>query len=89
MTRNGPIKIVMIGAGGIAPAHIETFAKALHEMGVELISSGGTAKAIKAAGIPVRDVKEWTGFPEMLGHRKSRKPNPESRPRRLVHLAEY
>jgi len=48
---------------------IAEFAKALADMGVEIISSGGTAKAISAAGVAVRDVKEWTGFPEMLGHR--------------------
>ena len=48
---------------------IQDFAKALAEMGVEIISSGGTAKAIEAAGISVRYVQEWTGFPEMLGHR--------------------
>ena len=48
---------------------IDRFAKALTEMGVEIISSGGTAKAIEAAGIKVRHVQEWTGFPEMLGHR--------------------
>ena len=48
---------------------IEEFAKSLADIGVELISSGGTAKAIEAAGIPVKDVKEWTGFPAMLGHR--------------------
>ncbi len=48
---------------------IEDFAKSLADMGVEIISSGGTAKAIEAAGIKVRYVKEWTGFPEMLGHR--------------------
>ena len=48
---------------------IEDFARSLANMGVELISSGGTAKAIEAAGIPVKDVKEWTGFPAMLGHR--------------------
>jgi len=48
---------------------IETFAKALVDMGVEIISSGGTARAIEAAGVPVRYVQEWTGFPEMLGHR--------------------
>ena len=38
-------------------------------MGVEIISSGGTAKALEAAGVKVRYVQEWTGFPEMLGHR--------------------
>ena len=48
---------------------IEEFAKSLADAGVELISSDGTARAIAAAGIPVTDVKEWTGFPEMLGHR--------------------
>ncbi len=48
---------------------IEDFAKALAEAGVEIISSGGTAKAIEAAGVKVRYVQEWTGFPEMLGHR--------------------
>jgi phosphoribosylaminoimidazolecarboxamide formyltransferase/IMP cyclohydrolase len=45
------------------------FAGKLVEMGVELISSGGTAKAIAEAGIKVRQVQEWTGFPSMLGHR--------------------
>ena len=48
---------------------ITEFAGALDEMGVEIISSGGTARAIEAAGIKVRYVQEWTGFPEMLGHR--------------------
>ena len=48
---------------------IEDFAKALSDSGVEIISSGGTARAIEAAGIKVRHVQEWTGFPEMLGHR--------------------
>jgi len=48
---------------------VAEFAKALADMGVEIISSGGTAKAIADAGVPVRQLKEWTGFPEMLGHR--------------------
>ena len=48
---------------------IADFAAALAEMGAEIISSGGTAKAIEAAGVRVRQVQEWTGFPEMLGHR--------------------
>ena len=45
------------------------FAESLHGLGVELISSGGTAKAIAAAGIPVTDVAEFTRYPAMLGHR--------------------
>jgi len=45
------------------------FAKSLHQLGVELISTGGTARAIEAAGVPVREVAEVTGFPEMLDGR--------------------
>jgi len=48
---------------------VAEFARALSEAGVEIISSGGTARAIEAAGVKVRQVQEWTGFPEMLGHR--------------------
>jgi phosphoribosylaminoimidazolecarboxamide formyltransferase/IMP cyclohydrolase len=45
------------------------FARALHEAGVELVSTGGTARAIKEAGLPVRDVADLTGFPEMMDGR--------------------
>jgi len=48
---------------------IVEFAQQLHQLGWELISSGGTATAISAAGIPVIDVAEITGFPAILGHR--------------------
>src|SRR4030081_1107385 len=41
------------------------FARALAGHGVELVSTGGTAKAIAEAGLKVRDVAELTGFPEM------------------------
>lgn len=44
-------------------------ARSLHELGVELISTGGSAKAIADAGLPVRGVEELTGFPEILGGR--------------------
>src|SRR6185369_7469004 len=45
------------------------FAKALASHGVELVSTGGTAKAIAAAGLQVKDVSELTGFPEMMDGR--------------------
>jgi len=45
------------------------FARALHDAGVELISTGGTSKAIAAAGLPVRDVADITQFPEMMDGR--------------------
>lgn len=44
-------------------------AKQLHEAGVEIISTGGTMKAIKAAGIPVTYVSDVTGFPEIMDGR--------------------
>jgi len=48
---------------------IVELARELHELGVELVSSGGTAAAIGDAGIPVVDVADITGFPAILGHR--------------------
>src|SRR5689334_23463832 len=45
------------------------FARALAIHGVELVSTGGTAKAIADAGLKVRDVSELTGFPEMMDGR--------------------
>lgn len=48
---------------------IVEFAGGLVELGWELISSGGTAEVISAAGIAVTDVADYTGSPIMLGHR--------------------
>ncbi len=48
---------------------ILAFAKGLNALGVEIISTGGTARQIKEAGIPVMEVSEYTGFPEMLDGR--------------------
>ncbi len=45
------------------------FGSALSKRGVEILSTGGTAKALRDAGLPVRDVSDYTGFPEMLGGR--------------------
>ncbi|KAB8314765.1 bifunctional phosphoribosylaminoimidazolecarboxamide formyltransferase/IMP cyclohydrolase [Tolypothrix campylonemoides VB511288] len=44
-------------------------ARALSQRGVELLSTGGTAKAIRDAGLPVRDVSDVTGFPEIMDGR--------------------
>jgi phosphoribosylaminoimidazolecarboxamide formyltransferase/IMP cyclohydrolase len=44
-------------------------ASALHDLGVELISTGGTKAAIAAAGLPVKDISDITGFPEMMDGR--------------------
>jgi phosphoribosylaminoimidazolecarboxamide formyltransferase/IMP cyclohydrolase len=50
------------------------FAKSLHEdYGIELLSTGGTAKALRDAGLPVIDVAEYTGAPELFeGRLKTR-----------------
>src|SRR6202162_3727116 len=45
------------------------FARGLGAMGVKLISTGGTAKALMDAGLPVTEVADYTGFPEMLDGR--------------------
>jgi len=45
------------------------FARALVELGFEIISTGGTAKTLEAAGVPVLQVSALTGFPEILGGR--------------------
>ncbi|MEM7615008.1 MAG: bifunctional phosphoribosylaminoimidazolecarboxamide formyltransferase/IMP cyclohydrolase, partial [Pseudomonadota bacterium] len=48
---------------------LEDLGRALAEKGVELVSTGGTAAALRAAGLKVRDVAELTGFPEMMDGR--------------------
>lgn len=48
---------------------IVELARTLHEHGVELVSTGGTAKALRSAELPVKEVSEVTGFPEMLDGR--------------------
>jgi len=45
------------------------FAKALTGYGIELVSTGGTAKTLKDAGLNVADVADLTGFPEMMDGR--------------------
>jgi phosphoribosylaminoimidazolecarboxamide formyltransferase/IMP cyclohydrolase len=45
------------------------FARALLDRGVELVSTGGTQRALAEAGLPVRDVSDLTGFPEMMDGR--------------------
>lgn len=50
-------------------AGILDLARELNSFGVELLSTGGTAKMIRDAGIPVMDVSDYTGFPEMMDGR--------------------
>jgi len=45
------------------------FAKGIEKLGIEILSTGGTAKMLRDAGVKVKDVSEFTGFPEMLDGR--------------------
>src|ERR687889_126575 len=50
-------------------AGLVEFARGLRGFGVEILSTGGTAKALRDAGLEVRDVSDVTGFPEMMDGR--------------------
>jgi phosphoribosylaminoimidazolecarboxamide formyltransferase / IMP cyclohydrolase len=45
------------------------FARGLSELGIEIVSTGGTSSALADAGIPVRPIEDFTGFPEMMDGR--------------------
>src|SRR5437868_9430395 len=45
------------------------FARVLASFGVDLVSTGGTSRTLREAGLPVRDISDLTGFPEMLDGR--------------------
>jgi len=48
---------------------VEDFGHALVDLGVEILSTGGTARKLKESGLPVIEVSDYTGFPEMLDGR--------------------
>lgn len=48
---------------------VAELASALHQLGISIISTGGTAKLLQEAGIPVTEISDYTGFPEMLDGR--------------------
>ncbi len=50
-------------------AGIVDFGRALHALGVQILSTGGTAQSLADAGVPVTEVSDYTGFPEMLDGR--------------------
>ena len=45
---------------------IVEFARRLQDFGVEILSTGGTAKVLMADGVAVQEVSDYTGFPELL-----------------------
>src|SRR5437868_13543058 len=48
---------------------IVDFARGLAELGIEIVSTGGTARELAEAGVPVRSIDDFTGFPEIMGGR--------------------
>jgi phosphoribosylaminoimidazolecarboxamide formyltransferase / IMP cyclohydrolase len=62
-----PIRRALISVSD--KSDLETFARALIARGVQILSTGGTARSLRAAGIPVTDVAEHTGFPEIMDGR--------------------
>ena len=62
-----PIKRALISVSD--KSGIEAFARKLADMGVELLSTGGTYKLLQQAGIRVTEVSDYTGFPEMMDGR--------------------
>ena len=50
-------------------AGLVEFVRELHQLGVEIVSTGGTARTLRDAGLPVIEISEFTGFPEMLDGR--------------------
>ena len=48
---------------------VSEFAKSLASFNVEILSTGGTARILREAGVPVTDISDYTGFPEMMGGR--------------------
>ena len=48
---------------------IVEFARGLSELGIEIISTGGTARTLSEAGVPLRGISDFTGFPEIMDGR--------------------
>lgn len=67
MTKCAKIKRALISVTD--KSGVAEFARGLRDLGVEIISTGGTARALETAEVPVREVADLTGFPEMLDGR--------------------
>ena len=73
-SQNLPIRRALLSVSD--KSGLVELAQKLHEFGVELLSTGGTAKALRDAGLPVIDVSDITKFPEMMdGRVKTLHPN--------------
>ncbi len=69
MSASAPVKIKRALISVSDKTGLVDFAKALSKYGVEILSTGGTSKTLKDAGLTVKDVSDHTGFPEMMDGR--------------------
>lgn len=68
-TRSEPVAIKRALLSVSDKSHIAEFAKALTDQGIELLSTGGTFQLLQSESIPVKEVSDYTGFPEMMAGR--------------------
>src|ERR687885_293497 len=76
-TDQGPVEVSQPGEVRVRRALLTVsdkrglveFARGLAELGIEIVSTGGTARELDGAGVPVRSIDDYTGFPEMLDGR--------------------
>ena len=64
-----PIKINRALISVFDKTGVVELAQKLEKIGVEILSTGGTAKALKDSGVTVKDVSDYTGFPEIMDGR--------------------
>src|SRR5476651_491335 len=67
MQQSRPVRRALLSVSD--KAGIVEFAQSLAQRGVELLSTGGTARLLAEAGLPVTEVSDYTGFPEMMDGR--------------------
>jgi phosphoribosylaminoimidazolecarboxamide formyltransferase/IMP cyclohydrolase len=67
MTDNGKVERALLSVSD--KTGVVDFARGLRALGIEIVSTGGTAQALSEAGIEVRAIEDFTGFPEIMGGR--------------------
>ena len=67
LVETAPVQRALISVSD--KSNILEFARGLHNLEIEILSTGGTAQLLRESGIPVVEVSDYTGFPEMMGGR--------------------
>src|ERR1044071_6313879 len=69
MTQPGEVRVRRALLSVSDKTGVAEFARGLADLGIELVSTGGTAATLREAGLEVRDIADFTGFPEIMGGR--------------------